>query len=111
MSTMILPRFRKINDAIEKIYDICAKCKSFKIGKTHDVDERHNQPDYKEKYPNVEILYSSKSKELVSYMESIFIDACLEDVPDLCDNTKNGELSINDTMADSEVYYVYIVWR
>ena len=28
-----------------------------------------------------------------------------------CDNKKNGDESINDTMSDAEKYYVYVVWR
>lgn len=109
MTTFTLPRLNKINDAVAIINHVCNQCESFKIGKTHNIEERIIQPDYKGVYSNIERLYSSKSKELVSYMESILIDACLEDVHGLCDNIKDGAQSVNDSMADSDTYHVYIV--
>lgn len=103
--------FSRLGRMISHLNDIVNQCTSFKIGKTSNPEARHNSPDYKYMYPNIEVLYTSKSKELVSYVEAILIDECLSSVADKCDNEKDGGESLNDTMADSREYYVYVVWR
>lgn len=103
--------FSRFDRIISRLNDIVNLCTSFKIGKTSNPEARHNSPDYKDKYPNFEVLYTSKSKELVSYVEAILIDECLSSVADRCDNEKNGEESLSDTMSGSREYYVYVVWR
>lgn len=111
MSTVVIPRLIAIRKAIDIVNKVASECQSLKIGKTHCISDRMSKDDYKEKYKNVLPLYSSKSKELVSYVEAIFIDACMTELPDLCDNKKDGEDSLNDQMKESDMYYVYIVWR
>ena len=106
--TMYFGRMRKVLDHLNDVVD---KCTSFKIGKTSDVDERFNAPDYRDKYSHIKVLFSSKSKVLVGYMESVLIDECLLSVPNKCDNEKGGAESLNDQMPNSQEYYVYVVWR
>ncbi len=103
--------FSRFDRMIGHLNDIVNQCTSFKIGKTSNPEARHNSPDYRDKYPNIEVLYTSKSKELVSYVEAILIDECLSSVADRCDNEKDGEESLRDTMGASCEYYVYVVWR
>ena len=42
-------------------------------------------------------------------MEAYLIDEF--DYLDKCQNKKDGDHSINDDMADSDTYYVYVVWK
>lgn len=103
--------FGRMGKVCNHLNDVVNKCTSFKIGKTSNVEERFNAPDYRDKYSHIEVLFTSGSKELVSYMESELIDKWLLAVPDKCDNEKGGEESFNDQMPDSQEYYVYVVWR
>ena len=111
MDEVTIPRFMAIRKAIDIVNKVASECQSFKIGKTHSISDRMSKDDYTDKYKNVLPLYSSKSKELVSYVEAIFIDACMTELSSLCDNKKDGEDSLNDQMKESNMYYVYIVWR
>lgn len=110
MSTYKIPRFNALRSAMDILNDILPNCKSFKIGKTHDLAQRKSEDDYREKYDHITELYSSTSKILVGYVEALFIDACLEELPTMCDNEKGGYESLNDQMTDSDTYYVYVVW-
>lgn len=86
------------------------KCRSFKIGKTSlDLEDRRNEPDYIDTYSNIASLYKSGNKILVSVAESQLIDSFIDHPK--CDNTKDGDESLNDSMGDGDVYQVYIVWR
>lgn len=111
MSSYVIPRLSALTRAEEVINHVAANCKSFKIGKTHDLVERISEPDYKGVYPNCDFLYKSKSKVLASYVEALCIDACMEYLSGICDNKIDGNQSLNDEMPDSEWYTVYIVWR
>ena len=42
-------------------------------------------------------------------MEAYLIDEF--EYLDKCQNKKDGLHSINDDMADSDTYYVYVVWK
>ena len=108
---MIIPRFKAIRKAMEVIEQVVYECKSFKIGKSHDLGQRMKEPDYDGVYDHMESLFTSGSKELVGFVEASFIDACMADFPDKCDNKKDGEKSLNDPMPESKEYHVYIVWR
>lgn len=93
-----------------RLHLIEKKAQSFKIGKTSQpLDERRNQPDYCNTYPNIKAIYTSSNKELVDIAEAEIIDDYI-DAPK-CDNEKNGNRSINDTMGEASKYYVYVVWR
>ena len=109
--TIVIPRLAAIRNAIDIINQVAASCESFKIGKTHDISERIAEPDYADFYTSHEQLFSSPSKELISYVEAIFIDACMAELPEKCDNKKDGNDSVADQMKESDMYYVYIVWR
>lgn len=108
---MIIPRFKAIRKAMEVIEQVVYECKSFKIGKSHDLGQRMKEPDYDGVYDHIEPLFTSGSKELVGFVEASFIDACMADFKDKCDNIKDGEKSLNDPMPESKEYHVYIVWR
>lgn len=89
---------------------IIKKSTSFKIGKTGlSSEERRNKPDYKDIYPNITPLFTNKNKDLVSLAESEIINNVINEPK--CDNKKDGDQSLNDNMADSENYMVYVVWR
>ena len=103
--------FINIRTGVSRLDNVINKCQSFKIGKTSDLEKRHDAPDYRDKYPNMEVLYSSRSEVMVSYVEKILIDACISDVADKCDNEKSGKESVGDRMDSSSIYYVYVVWR
>jgi len=97
-------------NASQKVSAIIAKCSHFKIGKTgENLEDRRNQPDYAEVYPNIEEVYSNTSKVRVSDMESYLIDRYQSNSK--CDNIKDGNESNNDPMTDSSKYYVYVVWK
>lgn len=65
-----------------------------------------SQHDYCNFFPNIKAIYTSSSKELVDIAEAEIIDACINDSK--CDN---GKKSSNDSMAVSQKYCVYVVWR
>lgn len=85
-------------------------CKIFKIGKTGEsLNDRRNQPDYSGTYDHIEEVYQSSSKDEVSEMEAYLIDEF--EHYERCMNKKDGDDSMNDTMADASVYRVYVVWK
>ena len=85
-------------------------CKSFKIGKTSmSLEDRRNEADYRDTYPNITSLYESRNKILTSIAERELINACINHPK--CDNEKGGDESLNDHMGDGDSYQVYIVWR
>ena len=89
---------------------VVPQCKKFKRGKTGEkLEERKNQPDYCSTYDNIDEVYQTSSKEAASKMEAYLIDEF--DYLDKCQNKKDGDHSINDDMADSDTYYVYVVWK
>lgn len=101
----------------EDVRTIVSKIKSaetywshFKIGKTgNTVEERSVEPDYINDYDGIIELYISSSKQLVSDMEAALIDSFKNDPK--CDNGKGGKQSLNDKMADSDKYVVYLVFK
>ena len=97
-------------DAKAKVETIEANCSHFKVGKAGEkLDDRLNQPDYNDTYSNIEEIFSTPYKEKASAMEAYLIDEFISHHK--CDNKKDGDESINDTMADSDTYYVYVVSR
>lgn len=89
---------------------IVLQCKKFKIGKTGEkLEDRKNQPDYKDAYDNIDEVYQTSSKDEASAMEAFLIDEY--EHLEKCQNKKDGDHSLNDEMADSDTYYVYIVWK
>ena len=83
---------------------------SFKIGKSGmTAVERFNEPDYNGEYDGIEVVYESPSSDNVSRMEASLINFFKNH--EKCDNIKDGEGSVNDTMADSDNYIVYVVYK
>lgn len=83
---------------------------SFKIGKSGmTAEERFNEPDYNGEYDDIKVVYESTSADNVSKMESSLINFFMDN--EKCDNIKDGEGSANDTMADSDKYIVYVVYK
>ena len=96
--------------SLYRLHLIVKDAQSFKIGKTgKKLEDRRSQPDYCDIYPNIKAIYTSSSKELVDIAEAEIIDAYINDSK--CDNEKNGEKSSNDSIAVSQRYCVYVVWR
>lgn len=94
-----------------KVNNILAKCSSFKIGKTGmSLLDRKNEPDYANVYENIQFVYNSSDAKQVSDMETYLIDKYITSPK--CDNLKDGNTSNSDSMTDdTEMYYVYVVWR
>lgn len=93
-----------------RLYQISKKAKSFKIGKTSQpLEDRREQQDYRNFYPHIEVLFTSGNPKLVDIAEAEIIDASIDNPK--CDNAKDGARSLNDTMASSDKYMVYVVWR
>lgn len=90
---------------------IAHQSKSFKIGKTGmEIKERLNEPDYRLFYNHIESVYDTNSAVEASKAESYLIDKYINNPK--CDNDKDGDHSMNDTMADDgDSYHVYFVWR
>lgn len=97
--------------AISKVRDIAETCANFKIGKTGEtLEERKNQPDYKEAYQNIKEVYSSTNSHEVDDVESELIKKFIF-YPN-CDNIKDGFTSHSDPMREgAERYVVYVVWN
>ncbi len=97
-------------DKDKLLYIISLKSNEFKIGKTGKaLEERKNADDYRDTYNNIISLYETTSKDLASWLEAYYIDSYYGK-PN-CANEKNGYESINDEMADTGTYTVYVVWR
>lgn len=93
-----------------RVNSIIKTAQSFKIGKTgSSLADRRNQQDYRDVYPNIRALFTSRNKDLVSIAEAELINTFIDNPK--CNNIKGGEESENDTMADSNKYSVYIVWK
>ena len=72
-------------------------------------DERFKN-GYEDEYDEIKVLYTDKSPNKVSRMESILIDSCKEDPK--CQNVKDGGHSVNDWMTDKNGEYItYIVYK
>lgn len=98
-----------ISGAIRLVNEILPECTHFKIGKTGmTVEDRRNEPDYRDAYPNAKWLISTPWPDAAGRMEATLIDYYLAHPK--CDNIKDGGSSLNDIVADTEKYYVYIVW-
>ena len=92
------------------IMDYAKNWSSFKIGKSGmTAVERFSEPDYNGVYDGIIVVYESTSADNVSHMESSLINLFKNN--EKCDNIKDGEGSINDTMADSDKYIVYVVYK
>ena len=102
--------FAKIR-AVVAVNKIAENCTSFKIGKTgQTLGDRKNQPDYSTTYEKIGKIFVSTSKDEVSKMEAYLIDK-YKNHPK-CDNEKDGEASVHDTMTeDTNEYIVYVVWK
>lgn len=97
------------SDIVCAINEVVEKCSHFKIGKTGEtIQDRGNQPDYQE-YDLIQSLFSSPSEDLISILEKRFIDMFIDHSKN--DNDKTGEQSVNDEMAKSDEYHLYIVWK
>lgn len=103
----------KYGIARSRVKTVLEKCESFKIGKTgmDPYTDRLNETDYAEehKFTNIEIIYQSEIAEEVSEMEARMIDEFLKHPK--CKNKKDGDGSVNDNMADADIYTTYIVWK
>ena len=97
-------------EAIAKIDAIISECTSFKIGKTGEtLLDRLNQPDYNDVYTHISSVYDGNQED-VDDMESYLINKYINHSK--CDNKKDCNASINDTIAeDAEEYHVYIVCK
>ena len=83
---------------------------SFKRGKSGmTAEERFSEPDYNGEYDGIEVVYESPSADNVSRIEASLINFFKNH--EKCDNIKDGEGSVNDTMADSDKYIVYVVYK
>ena len=83
---------------------------SFKIGTSGmTAEERFSEPDYNGEYDGIEVVYESPSADNVSRIEASLINFFKNH--EKCDNIKDGEGSVNDTMADSDKYIVYVVYK
>ena len=92
------------------ITDYAKNWSSFKIGKSGmTAEERFNEPDYNGEYDGIVEVYESTSADNVSKMEASLID-CFKN-NEKCDNVKDGDSSVNDTMATSSEYIVYVVYK
>ena len=98
--------------AVRKIEEILPSCRNFKIGKTGEpVEDRWNQPDYRDAYKHKKVVYSSKHRKNVDEMEAYLINKYRHHLSN-CDNEKGGNESINDEMVqNAPKYYVYVVWN
>ena len=100
-------------DVMQIASDIMASAEnwsSFKIGKSGmTAEERFCEPDYNGEYDGIEVVYESPSAYNVSQMEASLINFFKNNGK--CDNIKDGEGSVNDTMADSDKYIVYVVYK
>ena len=92
------------------IIDSAKNWSNFKIGKSGmTAEERFSEPDYNGTYDNIQVVYESSSADHVSQIEAILID-CFKN-NEKCDNVKDGDSSVNDTMASSSEYIVYVVYK
>ena len=97
-----------------KIASLIASCakdwNSFKIGKSGmTAEERFSEPDYNGVYDDIMVVYESSFADNVSKMEASLIKCFIDN--EKCENIKDGEGSVNDTMADSDEYIVYVVYK
>ena len=92
------------------IFDYAKNWSSFKIGKSGmTAEERFSEPDYNGEYDGIVEVYASSSADNVSRMEASLIE-CFKNY-EKCDNIKDGDSSVNDTMASSSEYIVYVVYK
>lgn len=92
------------------IMDYAKKWSKFKIGKSGmSAEDRFNEPDYNGEFDCIKTVYASSSAENVSKMEASLIE-CFKDNKK-CVNTKDGGSSVNDPMANSDEYIVYVVYK
>ena len=92
------------------IFDYAKNWSSFKIGKSGmTAEERFSEPDYNGEYDGIEVVYESPSSDNVSWMEASLINVFKNH--EKCDNIMDGDCSVNDTMADSDKYIVYVVYK
>lgn len=99
-----------VREIAKKIMACAENWSSFKIGKSGmTAEERFSEPDYNGVYDDIKVVYKSTSADNVSKMEAALINIFMDN--EKCDNTKDGEGSVNDTMADSNKYIVYVVYN
>ena len=92
------------------ITDSAKNWSSFKIGKSgKSAEERFSEPDYNGEYDGIVEVYASQSADNVSQMEASLIEYFKNH--EKCDNIKDGDSSVNDTMASSSEYIVYVVYK
>ena len=92
------------------ITDYAKNWSSFKIGKSGmTAEERFSEPDYNGEYDGIVEVYANQSADNVSQMEASLINYFRDNKK--CDNDKDGDSSVNDTMASSSEYIVYVVYK
>lgn len=92
------------------ITDYAKNWSSFKIGKSGmTAEERFSEPDYNGEYDGIVEVYANQSADNVSQMEASLINYFRDNKK--CDNDKDGYSSVNDTMASSSEYIVYVVYK
>lgn len=100
----------EITKVMNKMSSIIKLSCSYKIGKTGERADERFKNGYEDEYDEIKVLYTDKSPNKVSRMESILIDSCKEDPK--CQNVKDGGHSVNDWMTDKNGEYItYIVYK
>lgn len=100
----------EITKVMNKMSSIIKVSCSYKIGKTGERTDERFKNGYEDEYDEIKVLYTDKSPNKVSRMESILIDSCKEDPK--CQNVKDGGHSVNDWMTDKNGEYItYIVYK
>ena len=100
----------EITKVMNKMSSIIKLSCSYKSGKTGERADERFKNGYEDEYDEIKVLYTDKSPNKVSRMESILIDSCKEDPK--CQNVKDGGHSVNDWMTDKNGEYItYIVYK
>lgn len=100
----------EITKVMNKMSSIIKVSCSYNIGKTGERADERFKNGYEDEYDEIKVLYTDKSPNKVSRMESILIDSCKEDPK--CQNVKDGGHSVNDWMTDKNGEYItYIVYK
>ena len=93
-----------------EIQGLAENWSSFKIGKSGvTAEERFSEPDYNGIYNDIMVVYESSSADNVSKMEASLIDFFKDN--EKCENIKDGDGSVKDTMVPSKEYIVYVVYK
>ena len=99
----------EITKVMNKMSSIIKVSCSYKIGKTGERADERFKNGYEDEYDEIKVLYTDKSPNKVSRMESILIDSCKEDPK--CQNVKDGGHSVNWMTDKNGEYITYIVYK